>query len=433
MSFTSQFFSSSITQFIMLAAGLFNSIILVRYLGAEGNGIYALAVLASTAVTVFLGGSGSLQGANPYWVKKMRSEANIIFSNSLFFAFVVLAVLLFLFKLAGGLLPADFLSASIVFLVILAVPVLLFQQYSQGVLWGLDEINKHNVVLIFRSVLLVIANLILVIWLKSGVEKTVSGWLIVSIAAACLSFYFVRASLGNISLKTNMRIFIRSFATTVKGISVDAISFIGTRLDVFLIMYYLGPVNVTYYSIAILVADVNNLIPGSVGRLIFNRAVNNGSMPLAQLSKAGRLCMAYSIGTCLFLLLFSKYPITIFYGKDFSKTFYCLIFLLPGMISQNMNVTINNFLNAREGYPLFYVFATYATVIINIILNILLIPRVGIIGAAVSFSVSNVLRTCLLSKYLFSRVDISFKNFMVPRISDMSLLRYWKVKKEGYC
>jgi len=102
------------------------------------------------------------------------------------------------------------------------------------------------------------------------------------------------------------------------------------------------------------------------------------------------------------------------------------------MVSQNMNVTMYNFLNAREGYPLFCIFATYATVAINLVLNFLFIPKIGIVGAAISFSIAHTLRMCLLSRYLFSKTDLNFMNFMVLQKSDISnlnLLRYWKTKR----
>jgi O-antigen/teichoic acid export membrane protein len=420
MSFTGQFFSSALTQVIMLVSGFVSSIVVVRCLGAEGNGIYALAVLVSTMITVLLGGGGGLQGANPYWVRKRPGEANVIFTNSLLFSIAVLAALVPLYYLGRGFPLTKFLSSDIIFLAILATPALLLQQYNQGILWGLDKINQHNLISVTRSFALLAVNLVILLWLKGSVKEAVAGWLAISAIIMLISIYAVYIALNKPVVKADAAIFARSAATALKGVLVDAVSFIGTRTDVFLIMYFLGPAKVSYYVVAILVADLHNLIPGSVGRLIFNRAVTVDQKSIDQLARAGRLCMAYSIGACIFLFLFSKYPIVAFYGKDFVKTFYCLIFLFPGMISQNMNVTIYNFLNAREGYPLFCIMATYITVILNIIFNLLLIPKIGIIGAALSFSIAYTLRMWFLSRYLFLRTGLNFMNFMVLQRSDIT-------------
>jgi O-antigen/teichoic acid export membrane protein len=422
MSFTGQFFSSALTQAVTLILGLVSSILLVRYLGADGNGIYSLAVLMSTVITVLLGGGGGLQGANPYWVRKKPSEANIVFTNSLLFGFVVFAVLVLSYYLTKGFPLTKFLPADIILLLILAVPALLLQQYNQGILWGLDRINQHNLISAARGLVLVGVNLVILVWFKGGVKEAVAGWLAASIMIMLISIYVVYNAIGKHLIKADAAIFIRSAGMALKGVLVDAVSFIGTRIDAFLIMYFLGPAQVSYYLIAILVAEITNLVPSAVGRLIFNRAVAPKENSVSGLARAGRLCMAYSIATCIFLLIFSKYPILLFYGKDFAGSFYCLIFLFPGIISQNMNATIYNFLNAREGYPLFCISTNYFIFLLNLLLNFLLIPSIGIIGAAISYSIAHTIRMLMLSAYMFLKTGLNFTKFMVLQKEDISVL-----------
>ena len=82
-----------------------------------------------------------------------------------------------------------------------------------------------------------------------------------------------------------------------------------------------------------------------------------------------------------------RFVIPVVFGHDFLGAFVPTIVLIPGIVFMSMTSVLNNFV-AGKGYPWVMFTANLAALVVNVALNSALIAKLGIIGAAISSSLS---------------------------------------------
>jgi O-antigen/teichoic acid export membrane protein len=81
------------------------------------------------------------------------------------------------------------------------------------------------------------------------------------------------------------------------------------------------------------------------------------------------------------------YLIPVIYGASFADSSWVFVVILPGVYVMIMFKMLNGDLAAR-GYPLMAAYVFAPAVVLNVVLNILLIPEYSGLGAAVASSIS---------------------------------------------
>lgn len=119
----------------------------------------------------------------------------------------------------------------------------------------------------------------------------------------------------------------------------------------------------------------------------------------------------------LVLFLFPEAVLLLFFGRDYMQAAIALRILSFGFIISNILGPNRGTLIAM-GHARFLMWTTLATVALNVILNIFLIPRLGVAGAAtasvISIVLMNVIRSAKL--YLLCRVQPLSKNLFKPAV-----------------
>jgi O-antigen/teichoic acid export membrane protein len=98
-----------------------------------------------------------------------------------------------------------------------------------------------------------------------------------------------------------------------------------------------------------------------------------------------------------------------------------LLIMLPGIVAVNAGSVINNYYWGRT-YPLKIITAPYIATLIGLVLNIVLIPRIGVRGATVSFSVMSVVWLLYQTSWFLRDSGLRVHEVLVPRISDIVLV-----------
>jgi O-antigen/teichoic acid export membrane protein len=162
------------------------------------------------------------------------------------------------------------------------------------------------------------------------------------------------------------------------------------RLDLFLVAYFLTFKEVGVYSIALFCAEMIVKIPNWSASIL---------TPMVASSEEGyvrkTLYLFYtSIVLAMVLGFFIVVTVKLFpmlisdiIGKDFVGVGICLLFLLPRVIMQS-GVAIIAANLAGKGYPWYHPLGCSISLLFVIILDLILIPELGIIGAAIGNSLS---------------------------------------------
>ena len=181
----------------------------------------------------------------------------------------------------------------------------------------------------------------------------------------------------------------------------SAISELNTRVDVLMVGAFLGDVKAGIYSIAILLAEglsqFSVVVRNNINPLLTRFILEN---KLAELKKFGRKISLYFflfmlISGCSLLMLYPFSLALLSTGKDFYSAYSSLIILTIGLIIAAPYLPFNMILSQADKPSQQTVFAL-ATVGLNIVLNAIAIPLVGIEGAALATSLSYICSVFLL-------------------------------------
>ena len=158
----------------------------------------------------------------------------------------------------------------------------------------------------------------------------------------------------------------------------------------------MGVTFVGYYSVAVALAEALWLFSGAVGVVIIARTPGlsaeeaNKSTPVIC---RNTLFLTLAAGVTLFFL--GKYIISLFFGAAFLLAVLPLWILLPGVAALSICKVLSNEIIGR-GKPMINTVAAGVSLAVNIPLNLLLIPEMGISGAALASTISYTAATIIV-------------------------------------
>lgn len=397
--------------------GLVSSILVARVLGPEGKGAYSLVMLIPTVLALVA--NMGIGVANAYFGGARKESWPDLVANSLTSAVVLGA-------LAGGAFAAYYFAFHPHFLRevegqwlvigLLTVPFSLWVSYFNYCLLGQKRIRAYNVMQVVPAVL----SLVLVavtLALKMGVLGIVVASAVSTGFCAVLSLLLVLRATG-ISRAFQPRLLMRSARYGLQANLGNIIQFLNYRLDVVIVAYFMDVAAVGYYSIAVAMAEVLWYLPGTVGTLVFARTIGINSDDANR--STPRICrntLFITIIAALVLFVLSRFVILGLYGSEFLPAVRPLWILLPGVVSLSICKILCNELASR-GRPLVNAVAAAVSLAVNAPLNVLLIPRWGISGAAFASTVSYTV-TAAVTLAVFTRISgNSWFDTLVPKPRD---------------
>ncbi len=410
------------SQILIFALGLITSIILARTLGPTGRGIYALIILIP-AVMLRLGSLG-IEAANVYFTGSKRYQIKDIVSNSLLSSILLGLVLIFLFwgmahlNIFHRFLNSNQINSFYLWLVVLTVPLSLLSGFLNNIFLGKEEIAKYNKINIFRSVLQLITIIIFLLILRQRVFGAVISYVLTIIGITLFIILSIR-KITKISLSFNRRLFKDSIKYGLKCYFGNLAQFLNYRLDMFLVAAFLTPTAVGYYSIAVGIAEKLWMLPGAIATVLFPRISSLKDAEANNLTpRVARYTFLITFVTSLILAILAQPLIKILFGSAFLPSVTPLLILLPGIIALSGCKVLTADLAGR-GKPQFGTYASFTSLGVNIPLNLWLIPKWGISGAAFASSVAYIIATII--------VIIAFLNISKRSWSDILL-----IKKEDF-
>lgn len=385
-SFLFDVFSIGVSKVLMIAFGLTTSIIVARVLGPEKNGIIA-ALLVYPSLFMSIGSLGIRQSTTYFLGKNIFTEDQIktaitqIWLFTTVFSIAVCFVLMRYFSKSGE-------NMWLVVLALLPIPFALFNTYNSGIFLGKNQISTFNKInWIPTCIVLVITTLLLMWW-----SFDISGYLIALIAGPLF--------ISGILLFKNK--FIRAFSFNYNWVIIKKMLSLGVvyavallvvnlnyKIDVILLDNMSSAFETGIYSKGVSVTQYLWQIPMLLSTVVFARsAVSKDdrafSLKVAQLLRLSFLV----IGLAAFVLfLISKFVIVLMYGESFEGSVFVLNTLLPGVLLLTIFKVINMDLSGK-GKPWVSLKAMVPALIINVVLNIVLIPKQGAVGAALASTIS---------------------------------------------
>lgn len=387
------------TRAVGVVLGLLTSVLIARALGPEGRGAYMYPiVLAGIAVAIC---HLSLEQANIHLASTRRVDLRLLAGNSGLVA--ILAGSIALLGMISALLTIPGAFAGVgpgwIILIALSTPFALHQLYMAGLAQLAYRLRALNMNQLVAGLVQLVA--ILILWVTGWLS--VGGVLGVWVGIGILHWWLTCRSLQPVaSLWPRLVpwLFGRSLAF---GASIHigmVLVFLHLRVDVVMLRHLGGLADVGLYTLAVFMAEAVWLATDSVASASLPHQVETRGSEAARLTvRICRMNLALGGGVAGILALLAVPMVRFLYGEPFVPAVHALWVLLPGVVAFGVQRPCGAHL-LRLNRPFTISAVSTAAVLLNIALNMLWIPRWGIVGAALASTASYTLSAATFLTWL---------------------------------
>lgn len=417
---------TAVANILSLVLGLGTSVILARLLGPGGRGVYAIAtLLPSLVVTLIHLGIGP---ATVYYTARGRYPRREILGSNVFLALiigVIGAVTGLIMILFSG--ESLFLNIADEYLLITlgVIPASLCFSYLRYILLGAQRVREYNMLDILQSscFLLLVA---LAVWAWDlGVVGALLAAITAMVLADVIAFFWARKVAGGISFKLNVSYVKEAGVYGVKAHLANIMGFLNYRLDMFLVNWFLNPTAVGFYSVSVGLAEKLWIVSQAASTVLFPRiAAETDERRRKEFTPLVARTVFWGTVPIASLLFFSiRYIIVFLYSDEFLRAVRPLQIFLPGIVALSVWRLLANDLAGR-GRPMLNTYITGVAVVVNLALNILLIPLYGIEGAAWASTASYSAALIIVLAVYCRLSGNSWTKAVFPQRGDWAL--YWR-------
>lgn len=284
---------------------------------------------------------------------------------------------------------------------------------NAGYLQGKSDIKSSQLLTNFQNISKLVLTVLLVEAYGASVATLIAGFVISSLASTVWGLAMIRKKIPNTItlLKTRSLSSAYLFREIVPfGIMLSALTLFSTLIsyaDKIFLGYLLPPSAaaqaVAVYSMATLLAINITIFQGAVGGifmpLISRLAGKNDSNGMKKIMKtAQRWSVFITIPVAIVMIAFSEEMLASFYGQPYAAGKASMVIFLVGLLIASISyISLIALAGLRMVNLEFRV--VMISGIVNAILNVLLIPIMGMEGAAVASAISFCISTALFEYY----------------------------------
>jgi O-antigen/teichoic acid export membrane protein len=383
----------------VLVLGAASTVIVARTLGPADRGslasVYALMTLLAQL------GTFGIVSANPYFAAREPHLRAHVAANSLWLAGLIgpaMAVIGVLFKLVAPGAFADIGWPELAF-AMLAVPILLGSLFLQSILLAEGRTVLYTGVGVGTALVTVVLLLAILRPAGGGVLLALVLLVVPQLGALLVYFSALRRH-GRLLRRVDRSLLRRMLGYGARAYVVTLIAYMLVRIDLLLVNGIQGASAAGQYSVAAAMADALYLLPASVAVNLFARLARGSverelSLSVFQLVAVGFLVV------CALAALLADPAITLLFGSAYHPAISLFLWLLPGVYCLGaLNVIAYHF--AAHGMPRELVFVWLPGLLVNLTIDLTLLPGHGTYIASIASTVAYAL-VLVLHLRLFAR------------------------------
>ncbi len=378
-----------LTQVILIPLGIISSVVIARILGVEGRGVYAYILLLSSFLIPILS-FGYPAGAVYEIGTRQFSVKDISFSNTLVslaqgtLVAVIIFALWYFDKLGK---TGQQISPQIIGIIVALICINTLLRFSLKNIVADSWFTLDNITQILRKIITPLMVITMIVFFSEKILGGAIGLLVGSGTLLLIVLFNIRKKYRP-KLGFNKNFVKKSYAYGFKGwagqLSVNA----NTRIDQLILGAVASAEALGNYSIAVMLSELIWILPVALGQVIYNRVAgdDNKEGNLELVKKTHRIVLSFLL-LCTFLAaLVGPYIIPFIYGNDFSGAILPFLVLLPGTLIMVSTKLLSKLFTA-SGHIAITNKVQIISSIASIILYLTLIPRMGILGAAIAATI----------------------------------------------
>lgn len=404
-----------------LIIGALSSILIVRFLGAEGMGEYT--ILTSFSLLFVSLAELGIRQSNIYFIAKDIKILNNVLVSNVFIWFIstLLGVLAFLLILYFKNLEY---SSFVVLLACLIIPITIANKFINGVMVGIDKISKNSKFNFYNGLVKLGSVVLFIVVLDLSVIGALLVLLVPTLTNLRRKFLFLKA-LHKIDL--NIKLDIRLIKQLIShGFLYGIALFLMSNqkiIPIYVMSGILDDREVGLYGVGLTFAGLVYQVFTAVGPIIFVKSAKSKDPYSASLNIQKLMRVMFIILVCasIIISLVIKHILSIMYGVEFVESSDVTRILLIGIIFYNIFLVLNMDM-AGKGKPWLAIYTLIPVSLISLILNFLFINEIGIVGAAVSTSFAMALASFLYLYFYSREVNITIAEIITPKKSDWGFI-----------
>ncbi len=409
------------TQVFGAGVGIINGILLARLLGPANKGdYYLLVLLPSTAMVILQLGLPTAFG----YFSARGQVLGIVAKSIILTAFLSGAAYLILVVLMPFLREAFLHGIPIeeILVAFIALPLALNATFTTGIVTGRQAVRWYAAV----NMTYPVVSTALIIVILGGLGPSVNG---------AIAVYLIASSIQTIGFAIGSRQ-VSKRVDHPSGVSYRELfgfglplypgsltQFFSARADAYLIAFLIADPSAPlgYYSMAVGLAELVFYFPNAVSTLFFPHVAESPRDESdSQVAFVSRVALLVTAAVALALVPASVLMINILLPA-FVPSLPALFILLPGVVALSTTKVVYGYVTGIGRTAISSGINIFAF-ILNVVVNLILIPRYGIAGAAaaslVSYTASAILFTIVAAR--FARIPVM--DFWLPRASDLRFI-----------
>lgn len=392
------------------------SVLIARYLGPTDKGVLTFVMLVITWTVMF--GNFSLTDASVYLVGKgVFTPDQAVGATALFSLLAGGAyTLLLLALLHSGLVHWAEGHPQVFYLLLVLIPIQLLVFNLTGVIQGLNRFKAYNSFTLIRSMLALIA-VALAVWLAQSRLLGIAHAMIWSAVASAALLLVYTAKLVLWRPRISLKFSKEALRFGLRGHLSVVLAGITFRLDQFVLGASLNPDQLGWYSTAVSISELPQLLPDAIGVVLFPRVAGDHSGAASITARACRCTVLIMVITSAAIAVVAPVAIPFIFGRAYSPSVKPLFLLLPSIVFFSITKVLTKYMYGI-GRPGWGVWSTAASAAVTLAMIFPLIHRYGMLGAAVTSSCAYAVGA-LLDLAITARLSgTRARDFLVFRKSD---------------
>jgi len=383
-----------------LIIGFGIGILVARYLEAEQFGLLNFAKSIAKFFSIFCA-----LGLEKIVIKKLlfdNENVQVILGTSLTLKIIAALISLFTFAIVGSFFFPD----SLTFYLILAfVSLTLFESFVVIRFFFQSKVQSRFIarVVLFKvmfssllKLLIIYLRLPLIFFAYEAIIEAIVGVL------GYIYVYHKKTGMHIRQWKVDFQYGKSLLSESWPLIMSSFVVFVYMEIDIVMLKYMIDNSSVGHYAIAVRLTNIWHMIGIVICSSLFPAVLNAKSRDIhtyqSRFLQLLRLLVVISIVVVVGVFLLSDWIIPLLFGTEYLPSVLPLKWLIWSVIFVNLGLAAQQWFIA-ENLQHLLLMRTSAGAFINLVLNIILIPKYGIVGAAIATLAAQVSATFLLNVF----------------------------------
>lgn len=402
---------SVVTKVFSLVTALLQSVLLARYLGAALRGQYSYigSVMSVASIIIAFG----MQQAYPYFRKQKGRQA--IYQDFISLVYLVYAVYLTAAALLALLLVKDPELRTA-----LLITPLYGYEHVLSYVYLVEHPNRGNTAQALTGFADLLFVAVLMLFTKRGFYSIALILAFSELLKAVV--YTVLAGVrpayhrGQLAL---LRQLLRMGFFPMLALLMTTLNY---KLDILMLKRFdfITAAQLGVYSVGVSVADKIALIPDSLKSVLVSRLAKGAGNQ--EVAKVCRLCLGASGLVSLLFVIFGKPALRLLFGAEYDGAYSVLVICALGalFIGYFKLIAQYNIVHKKQNLNVLILSVSIA---VNVALNLLLIPRWGLNGAAFASGAGYFLSGCLFILWFVHTNRVKLSDMLIVQKTDLAFLR----------